>query len=785
MGKPKVEYATLEALLELELKLETFQANTSEQEMGFDTRSQKMEKSVQHLRDDMNNKIRSLEDKIEDQRSEIQRLQEAGIETNVIIEREASRITENDERFQQLQQQLEGVHSVVDQNLEIFSRMQKQVQESLHTEMHQIKKDLQDFATNCASTDARTVETTLRAILERAVGDARDRATKGDHELEKRLTASLQTAVATLEQDLSTTKSTFKEECSCISTSSQERVRAVNDEIRLEISRVDTKAKERSSKDYRNLEDARMAQESLLSAQLRKLEIESQNTCRSLEEQSKTNHSDFEQYCLGAEERIKEVRTESKASLQSLVHDSEQLSAICAGVSGLPTRQVEWRLSQDALRQIESFGKLDTDDAAVPEFGADQRGGIFSPSFEAAGTRGMQLELRLQPSESFEDGEQCSLYLWAAEGLQLVFRLFLGTESVVLRHTFDGRLPCGMKNMGTIGEQCSPDGSLHLGIEIHESFMESSVSETHTALKVVQREQINTPIQGVLSVQRYLNHRLLELVQSQARSMVDQLHKKVDLVRSRATRKVQWRLENGPLLCRSFPQNQAVRSTAFQAAGVNGLQLVFYPQGYAGARAGFCSVFVHVPPGCARVRCWLWAGRWRREAKAEEPPDKPDLIGRINFCRFENCVDPTDDAVELTLEIEEVHLQGSEAPPPGTDPKAITQGPASNLDRCDLASMKVQQNNSMKPSAEAVQQLPAIWTTQAFHTFADAVASQGGASGGALVPTATPSLTDISPVAAAGGHRPNSRNGSRKSTPRSCSARGGAHSREARFKEYR
>jgi len=264
-------------------------------------------------------------------------------------------------------------------------------------------------------------------------------------------------------------------------------------------------------------------------------------------------------------------------------------------------------------------------------------------------------------------------------------------------------------------------------------------------------------------------------VQSQARTMVDQLNQKVDLVRSRATRRVQWRLENGPLLRQSFTQGQAVRSTAFQAAGINGLQFVFYPQGYAGARAGFCSVFVHVPPGCARVRCWLWAGRWRREAKADEPGDKPDLVGRINFCRFENCLDPTDNAIDLALEIEEVHLQGSETPPAaaGTELKAITQGPASNLDRSDVVSMKVQHNPTSKPTGDAVQQLPAIWTTQAFHTFADAVASQGGATNSSVhaVPSPPPPLSDM---ALAGGHRPNtSRTGSRKTTPRSCSAKSG------------
>lgn len=93
------------------------------------------------------------------------------------------------------------------------------------------------------------------------------------------------------------------------------------------------------------------------------------------------------------------------------------------------------------------------------------------------------------------------------------------------------------------------------------------------------------------------------------------------------------------MLFQTFAKDQAVRSTAFQAAGISGMQLVFYPQGCAGglkapglekghrgARPGFCSLFLSCPPGCT-LRCWLWAGRWRREARPE-PGEQPEPPGR-------------------------------------------------------------------------------------------------------------------------------------------------------------
>lgn len=85
------------------------------------------------------------------------------------------------------------------------------------------------------------------------------------------------------------------------------------------------------------------------------------------------------------------------------------------------------------------------------------------------------------------------------------------------------------------------------------------------------------------------------------------------------------------------------------------------------------------------MRCWLWAGRWRKEAR-QEVSDKTDMLGRVNFCRFENCVDPVDESVELALEIEEAQQQTSGTTLPDLSPRLND----STLQRSDVVTSKIQ-----------------------------------------------------------------------------------------------
>jgi len=240
---------------------------------------------------------------------------------------------------------------------------------------------------------------------------------------------------------------------------------------------------------------------------------------------------------------------------------------------------------------------------------------------------------------------------------------------------------------------------------------------------------------GIVS-HRYLIHRTLDLVEKQ-----------VDLMRSRMVRQIEWRIERASVLRKCFPEGECVCSTSFEAAGVDGLQLVFYPSGYKGAREGFCSYFLQCPAG-STLKCWLAAGKQRREASARLSFEKPGFFGRTNFCRFDSCIDPSDDSILLVLEIEEAeqtvtealrhhavgvqgHVSGEIALPlsPASLPAPVSgeQSVAALPEKVE-SSVKLRRTPG-KIGLEDVKQLPSIWTPrplgdiagtlEGFHSFND------------------------------------------------------------------
>eukprot|EP00931_Biecheleriopsis_adriatica_P006576 TRINITY_DN107964_c0_g1_i1.p1 TRINITY_DN107964_c0_g1~~TRINITY_DN107964_c0_g1_i1.p1 ORF type:complete len:829 (-),score=211.88 TRINITY_DN107964_c0_g1_i1:72-2558(-) len=816
MGKPKVEMATAESVTEVKEALEQLRAECNARDQSLEDRAVKIEKSIEALKQELSGKIRTVESQTEHHAGDIRDAADHRRSLEDNIKKEVEKHQEQQAYLKTLESHLKGVEQIAQQNYEVLEHMQKQAEQERIEELNMAKEELHQHAIETARKDADTVQAKAHQELEGATTTVRNEMSTGLRDLEKRLNAALQKSYEALDVRLKEATEALEGRCSEVAAATEERRGALEVSVREQISKVEVETRTKAEQDLEAEKNSRQKQEAITAAEIKKMAASFKVSCDELEEDGKKCWGQVKDNQRDAESKISEALAESRAGIQLLEAESSRLNAFCAGVSGLPTRQVEWRISEDVLKSLERV--QDRRSVVAPSLTGDAQTSFFSPPFEAAGTRGMQLELRVHTrrpnvEEQSKTGEdQCSLYLWAAPGLQLVFRLFLGSESVILRHTFNGKEPCGMKRMGAIVEQKAIDGSLRLGIEIHESLLESAVTgEVGTsnpmAVQVIQREAPHRPVDGTLSVQRYLNHRLLELMQSQGRGMLDQLQRKVDQVRSRATRRVQWRLENAPLLRQSFGQDQAVRSTAFQAAGISGLQLVFYPSGYAGARPGFCSVFLSCPPGCT-VRCWLWAGRWRREARAE-PEDKPDMLGRVNFCRFENVVDPVDESVELALEIEEAKqaskgglvMSAADAPQSDLSPNngasthsvadASTKDPSNGLERADLATMKVQHNLATKPSQDGgVQQLPAIWTTQGFHTFGDIeeLPADGKASSraqtastamkGGLSPPATPMLPRPGTTATSGS-------GSRKSTPRKIKGGGAMSAREmAKYKEY-
>lgn len=787
MGKSKTELATEASVIEIQEKLDAVQAANSEKELQFEDVVAKLRREIQDLRKDLDDKLRSHELTTGGHAEELAKLHHQATETKDSVRQEGSRVSDLHETLATLQQQVTSVENLANLNYQSIQGIMDDNHQSVMAEIETAKAEVVQYTDEVTKTTSEQVSKTLTAKFESSVSQLRRDTTTNLDTLEKKLTASLRSNCDSLDEKLKGARSALETDCSKVSAEWQEHTQAMDARLQASISKVDREIREKAASDLRRAEEARNAQDAANATNFNRLEKDIQARCLELDSQDKKTREELQQQGRQVEERVAVVQEESKASIKVLEEENSRINSFCSGVAGIPIRQVEWHVVSQSVQQIEEDHRFQPSDS-------DKCLSYFSPPFEAASTRGMQLELRMEAksaSEVIGGDDQCSLYLWAAQGLQLVFRLFFGSESVILRHTFDGKTPCGIRRMGKIAESKLPDGSIRLGIEIHESLVESTAfgdkgTSNPMSLTVSERDGVHQPVHGVLSVQRYLNHRLLELMQSQQRGLLDQLQKKVDQVRSRATRKVQWRLENAPLLRQSFAEGQAVRSTAFQAGGISGLQLVFYPQGYAGARSGFCSVFLSCPPGCT-VRCWLWAGRWRREAKAE-PADKPDMIGRINFCRFENCVDPMDESVELALEIEQAQQatrSGLQAVNRGTSHHEASEMEASSsaqlgestmsaatesdtpLERADLAISRVQHDLSTKPGPDGVQLLPAIWTTQGFHTFEniEEKSTEGQSAGpGSRAQTAGSTKQRLSPPATP--RLPQTGTGSRKSTPR-------------------
>eukprot|EP00913_Durusdinium_trenchii_P011441 g10744.t1 len=118
-------------------------------------------------------------------------------------------------------------------------------------------------------------------------------------------------------------------------------------------------------------------------------------------------------------------------------------------------------------------------------------------------------------------------------------------------------------------------------------------------------------------------------------------------MRSRMVRRVEWRVEQASLLRKCFPPGESICSASFNAAGIEGMQLIFYPSGYQGATDGFCSLYLYAPAG-ATLRCNLFIGDQKRDANHSF--EVAGAFGRTNFCRFEAGLDQATDSIVVALE---------------------------------------------------------------------------------------------------------------------------------------
>ncbi|CAL1156955.1 unnamed protein product [Cladocopium goreaui] len=411
-----------------------------------------------------------------------------------------------------------------------------------------------------------------------------------------------------------------------------------------------------------------------------------------------------------ATKNLEDYKTAANGRLDGHDEENLQMRTALMEVENLATRRVDWVI-KDASKRLRPNSASK----------ASLHTSWFSPKFDMAGVHGLQLELQLfRPSDWGADGESSgdvAIYLWACKGMNLVYKLYCGSKSQTCEKVFNGKVPYGTTRFCWLKDQINrEDDTLRIGCEVLEAVREvehickpiqppsdeelqdASQAEKEQADKLAKKQ-----LPGSLLFRRHVNNRLFDQVKNQ-----------VDAMRSRMVRRVEWRVEQASLLRKCFPPGESICSASFNAAGIEGMQLIFYPCGYHGATDGFCSLYLYAPAG-ATLRCNLFIGDQKRDANHSF--EVAGAFGRTNFCRFEAGLEQATDTIVVALEVDEAHqdMIATVAHPkavPG-DTRSIAQMDGSVSGPIE-STVKLQQasGNLKKSPLEERRVLPSLWTAK-------------------------------------------------------------------------
>jgi hypothetical protein len=340
----------------------------------------------------------------------------------------------------------------------------------------------------------------------------------------------------------------------------------------------------------------------------------------------------------GALGEVQRLRQEAEAKLNSLSEQNTRLQEAVSEVENVSTRKVDWVINNVSQRLRPS----------TPGSKASLHTSWFSPKFNAAGMHGLQLEIQLfrpaDPPIEEEAAGDCAAFLWACKGTSLVYKLYVGKKVALMEKVFNGRVPYGTKRLCFLKDQINRENdTLRVSVEILEAVreIEFPVEPPPPIEDPDEAELAVRPLEGTVVFRRHVNNRVF-----------DQVKREVEIMRSRMVRRIEWRVEQAGLLRRCFPPGESLCSAPFSAAGIENMQLIFYPSGYGGCTEGFCSLFLFGPAGTT-LRASLWAGSQRRDVSHYF--EEPGAFGRTNFCRFDSAIDAEEDTVRIALEVDEAH----------------------------------------------------------------------------------------------------------------------------------
>lgn len=649
-------------------------------------------------------------------------------------------IDELKEQKAQLEQQIKATSTAVEKTLQerlaaLEERLRgevREVQESLdraNQEHASLAEQSVEKASEIARADIAEADRVLRAeiealkpLLDGSIRESREaleqRILEVDGATRDAFLQELQGCVERIDQELGATRDSLQAVVSDTARAAAEALEKARQDIAGDVNR----ARDES------MSKAEEAKEQMLLSLHESVE-EQGRTNKKLDQKLKGSVTDIEYKIADVEKDIQKRADATALALQEAVKKAErelallttqhterfdgvdnsiqQLRFLFSDVENVPTRKVEWVIKEAASRL-----KVPT---TIPE-GEDEiplYTSVMSHPFDAAGARALKLELRYyrptDPPAADQHRGDLALFLHAPEGTHIAFKLTVGNCSDTFEHRFRQNDPLGTRRIAFLKEQVhSVKFTLTLGVEILECIYSFDKKPPPPEEQEVSEEETPVvPLDTVFRMQRHVNNRVL-----------DQVKQQVDYFRKRATRRIEWRLEEASMMKRCFPRGAPMRSQEFDAAGIEGMSLLFFPSGYDSAFDGWCSAFLYAPQG-ASLRCSLQVGVQKRELN--HTFDREGQCGRANFVRFEEAVDKDEDCVFVTLQIEEAHLdlvaQMHHPPPPAVGCRSLAH--EATPMRPLGSTVKMQRAlDSLPACLQEVKVLPSLWATKNYHELA-------------------------------------------------------------------
>jgi len=450
------------------------------------------------------------------------------------------------------------------------------------------------------------------------------------------------------------------------------------------------------------------------------------------------------------------VRDDTSRRLIVAENETAEVKKVVTSASSAMTRTIDWVIP-DLLRQLT---------------GSTQS--WFSPKFAACGEVGLQLELQVslrvplvegttevlpRPLENARGRDrgrgddrkgrtepepekpvfEARLNLWAGstlvsgDGITMAFRLSIsGMYGPAQENKFEKWAPCPAGRTWRLDDRLNRDEG---NVRICAEFLASRTStQLHAAREsAAHLAQPERPVTAPALADKAADppQQLAELIMPYAG--IVSVHRQVDnrqdeRMKSCMVRRIEWRLDQASGLKTIFPKGECLYSTSFSAAGMEGLQLLFYPMGCASAPQGYCSFFLKCPETVPRV--WLQLGKHRMEALSED--SQPGCVGRAKCWHYDKAVDNDTDALMLLLEVQEapcesIHVNCANDPRRFVKAKTFAEVRPPSSARPRSSSNKPGKRRPPPPTSDSNLTKGADttkWMTQAY-----ADASQGYSSG--------------------------------------------------------